>query len=346
MPLTRTNHVLDRHSRRATPDSNNSSKPPSLDQTAARKSRAERRAEARAAKRAQGKQPGAPGAYRARRDPDVVVAHRPQCCGGCGRDLADAELVGRVRRQVVDIPAVASVVTDHAAYRCRCACGAETVAGFPPEARSPVCYGPAARALAVYLLDRQHLPLERTAELVGDVLGVDVSVGWLSQVQLQAAGKLAGFIGSLEQRLGGEPVLHAAETGTRVRTTKHLGAHRLWRAVDLDRGASQTGTQSPRGFRRARGLCRHAGSRRLRLLRLSRRGPPRPVRSSLGGTGDYADACGSGGQCAWGGGPLGPFGRERFRIITGFRGMRGWGRRAGSGQGRCWAGRCEPAPVP
>ena len=205
----------------ASRDSNNSSRPPSLDQTAARKSRADRRAEARAAKRAQGKQPGAPGAYRARRDPDAVVVHRPPCCGGCGRDLADAELVGEVRRQVVDIPAVTPVVTDHVAYRCRCACGTETVAGFPPEARSPLCYGPAVRALAVYLLDRQHLPLERTAELIGDVLGVDVSVGWLCGVQLEAAGKLGGFIGSLKDRLGGEPVLHADETGTRVRTTKH-----------------------------------------------------------------------------------------------------------------------------
>lgn len=202
-------------------DSSNSSKPPSSDPIGPRQSRAERRAEARAQKRRQGKQPGAPGAHLARRDPDVVVEHRPRCCRGCGVDLARAELVGEIRRQVIDLPEVEPTVTDHVAYRCRCACGTETIADMPPEAKAPVCWGPTVRALAVYLLDRQHLPVERTAELVSDLLGADVSTGWLCQIQLEAAGKLAPFIGDLKDRLVGEPVLHADETGTRVRTTKH-----------------------------------------------------------------------------------------------------------------------------
>jgi transposase len=151
----------------------------------------------------------------------VVIDHRPGCCGGCGADLAEAVVVGEVRRQVVDLPKVTPVITDHVAYRCRCSCGTETLAAFAPEARSPVCFGPEVRAFAVYLLDRQHLPIERTAELIADLLGVEVSTGWLCQVQLEAAGKLTGFIGDLKDRLAAEPVLHADETGTRVRTTKH-----------------------------------------------------------------------------------------------------------------------------
>lgn len=202
-------------------DSNNSSKPPSSDPIGPRRSRAERRAEARAEKRRQGKQPGAPGAHLARRDPDAVVGHRPDRCRGCGADLLGADLVGEVRRQVIDLPKVAPVVTDHVAYRCRCSCGIETVAEFPPEAKAPTCWGPEVRALAVYLLDRQHLPVERTAELISDLLGAQVSTGWLCQVQLEAAGKLSGFITDLKGRLAGEAVLHADETGTRVRTTKH-----------------------------------------------------------------------------------------------------------------------------
>ena len=150
-------------------DSNNSSKPPSSDPIGPRQSRAERRAEARAEKRRQGKQPGAPGAHLARRDPDAVVGHRPDRCRGCGADLLGADLVGEVRRQVIDLAKVAPVVTDHVAYRCRCSCGTETVAEFPPEAKAPTCWGPEVRALAVYLLDRQHLPVERTAELISDL---------------------------------------------------------------------------------------------------------------------------------------------------------------------------------
>lgn len=202
-------------------DSDTSSKPPSSDPVGPRKSRAERRVEARADKRRQGKQPGTPGAHLARRDRDVVVGHRPQRCRGCGGDLGGAELVGEIRRQVIDLPAVEPVVTDHVAYRCRCACGVETVAEFPPAAKAPVCWGPQVRALAVYLLDRQHLPVERTAELLADLLGAEVSTGWLCQIQLEAAGKLLPFITKLKAGLAAEAVLHADETGTRVRTTKH-----------------------------------------------------------------------------------------------------------------------------
>ena len=207
-------------------DSSTTGKPPSSDPIGPRKKRAERRAEERAEKRRQGKQPGAPGANLQRRAPDAVVVHEPEHCGSCGADLAGAELVGHAVRQVVDLPPVRPVVTDHVVYRLRCPCGAETIADFPPEAKAPVCFGPEVRAFATYLLDRQHLPLERTAELLEDLLGVKVSTGWLCAVQAEAAEKLTPFLAWLKERLATEPVLHADETGTAVLTTKHW-AHTL-----------------------------------------------------------------------------------------------------------------------
>lgn len=201
-------------------NSENSSKPPSADPVKPRQSRAERRASARAAGRRQGKQPGAPGANLARRTPDETINHAPVCCGSCGDDLAGAEVVGEVRRQVLEIPEVRVRVSDHVAERRRCACGHETLGSFPPEARAPVCWGPEVRALAIYLMDRQHLPLERTAELLGELLDAPVSTGWLCSVQQEAAGKLAPFITMLKGRLAEAPVVHADETGTRVGLTK------------------------------------------------------------------------------------------------------------------------------
>ena len=203
-------------------DSSTTGRPPSSDPIGPRKKRAERRAEARAAKRHQGKQPGAPGANLQRQRPDVVVEHKPACCSACGADLSSAAVVGTQVRQVVDLPPVVPVVTDHIAYRLRCACGAETVADFPPQARAPVCYGPEVRAFVMsLLLDRQHLPVERTAELLEDLLGVKVSTGWLCALQAEAAGRLTPFLAWLKDRLSSEPVVHADETGTAVLTTKH-----------------------------------------------------------------------------------------------------------------------------
>jgi transposase len=204
-------------------NSENSSRPPSTDTQAPRQSRAERRAEARAARatgRRQGKQPGAPGAHLARRVPDEVVLHPPGCCGACGLDLAGAEVVGQVRRQVLEIPKIRVRVIDHVAERRRCGCGHETVGVFPAEARAPVCWGPEVRALALYLMDRLHLPLERTAELLAELLDAPVSTGWLCALQAEGAGRLAGFITTVKAQLADAPVLHADETGTRVGLTR------------------------------------------------------------------------------------------------------------------------------
>jgi transposase len=207
-------------------NSENSSKPPSSDPIEPRKRRAVRRAEARAAGRTQGKQPGAPGANLARREPDVTVQHSPTCCSDCGADLTDAVVVGEVRRQVIDVPPIRVKVTDHVAQRRRCDCGKVTTAVFPPEAKAPVCWGPEVRALALYLLDRQHLPLERCAELLGEVLGAPVSTGWLCGLQLEAATKLDPFITELKAQLAEANVVCADETGTRVGLVKHW-AHTL-----------------------------------------------------------------------------------------------------------------------
>jgi len=205
-------------------NSENSSKPPAQDPMAPRQSRAERRRAARenARKdvRRQGKQPGAPGANLARRQPDKVVPHPPVLCSACGEDLADAEVTGEVRRQVIDISKVTATAIDHVAERRRCRCGHETVGSFPPEARAPVCWGPEVRALAVYLMDRQHLPAERTAELLAELLGARVSTGWLWQVQAEAARGLEPFVSAVKDALAGSAVLHADETGTRIGVDK------------------------------------------------------------------------------------------------------------------------------
>jgi transposase len=202
-------------------DSSTASKPPSGDGIATRKKRAERRADARAAtNRAQGKQPGAPGATLERRRPDRLVEHQPPACRGCGADLTGAEIVSCEVRQVIDLPRVTPTVTDHVVVKRRCGCGAVTAGTMPPEARAPVCWGTEVRAFVLYMLNRQHLPVERTAELLADVLGASVSTGWLCNLQAEAAGKLAPFLAEVRQRLAAEPVVCADETGTRVGTVQ------------------------------------------------------------------------------------------------------------------------------
>lgn len=203
----------------ASRDSANSSKPPSADNQARRAQRATAKPKGPGQRR--GKQPGAEGHRLVPvPDPDQALRHAPSRCGGCGAGLDDAEVVGTESRQVFDIPAPKPFVVEHTAERRRCRCGQTTTGSFPPEATAPACYGPRLRALALYMLCRQHLPVQRCAELLGDVLGVPVSTGWLSGLVGEAGTALVPFVENLGQALGRSPVLGADETGGRVGVTK------------------------------------------------------------------------------------------------------------------------------
>ena len=232
-------------------NSGNSSKPPSRDPAAERaaqaKSRRERRAKAAGGKaRKPGKQPGAVGKTLEMTDtPDEVVVHAPSLCGGCGADLTDAEVTGVERRQVTDIPEPKPVTTEHRVERRRCGCGTETAGCFPVDVRAPVQYGPRIRAIVVYLLARQHIPVGRVAEAARDLFGVKISTGAVDAIYAEAGRRLGGFIAALVALLRSLPVLHADETTDRIGTLNcwmhvvstarytliHASATRGWEAV-------------------------------------------------------------------------------------------------------------------
>jgi transposase len=123
---------------------------------------------------------------------------------------------GAERRQVFDLPAQRREVTEHVAERRRCACGCDTTALFPTEATAPACWGPRVRAYALYLMNRQLIPVERTAEILADLLGAPVSTGWLAGLSREASTALVPFMGDLADRLADEPVVHVDETSARV----------------------------------------------------------------------------------------------------------------------------------
>ena len=191
----------------------NSSKPPSSEgyEKPAPKSRRTK------TDRPSGGQPGHKGHTLKRvTTPNEVLIHEPAVCGGCGESLAGAPVVSTESRQVFDLPPIKVWVTEHRVHHLRCACGCVTMADAPAGVGAPVQYGPRVRALGVYLLNVQHLPLKRTAELMGEVVGAPVSQGSLVSWQEAAAAALIGFDETLLRGLSQAEVLGADETGIRV----------------------------------------------------------------------------------------------------------------------------------
>jgi transposase len=181
----------------------------------------------RRADRKRGGQPGHPGAGLSRDpDPDEQVQVPPPAqCSGCGAGLAGAERAGTWRSQVKDVRII-KFVTEYLLplLACPC-CGKVNAAEAPPWAYpGSVSYGPGINTAAVLLSSYGNVPAERTANLIGMLLGVPVSPGFVDLASERLASRLqdAGFDEAMQAALAKEPVLAADETPVNL-TDPHTG---------------------------------------------------------------------------------------------------------------------------
>jgi len=71
-----------------------------------------------------GGQPGHEGKTLEMTDtPDEIIEHRACFCPECGKDVSNQPFEFFGKRQIIDIPTIKQVVTEHRVYRCRCTCG-------------------------------------------------------------------------------------------------------------------------------------------------------------------------------------------------------------------------------
>jgi len=117
---------------------------------------------------------------------DEVVVHTPTSCQSCNADLSVAAVIESEYHQVVDLMQIRTFVTEHVSESRRCANGHDTSAGFPPIATEHTSYGPGIRALVAYLTIYQKLPLDKTTQILSDLLGIDMSAKGVAQLVTEA----------------------------------------------------------------------------------------------------------------------------------------------------------------
>jgi transposase len=101
---------------------------------------------------------------------------------------------------------------------CPC-CGTVTFAEPPPGLHAgAVSYGPVLNAAAVLLAGDGNVPAERTAAVMGMLLGAPVSAGWVDKAAARVSAQLgkAGFDDAMIAALAAEDVLAADETPVSV----------------------------------------------------------------------------------------------------------------------------------
>lgn len=132
-------------------------------------------------------------------------------------------------------------VVEHRLHRRRCGCGCVTVAQAPAGVSAPVAYGPNLRALAVYLVVFQHVPVERAATLIADVPGARCSTGWVSGVLAATAEALADVEKLIKTLVVLAQLVHVDETSLNV------GGGKQWLHVACTRTLTAYHLHSSRG---------------------------------------------------------------------------------------------------
>ena len=146
--------------------------------------------------------------------PDKIIEHNIKSCSCCGIDISILGTLRYESRQVFDIPTLKLEVTEHRAVIKTCpGCSTENKASFPKEVSQPVQYGVNVNKAAVYLLNYQLLPLQRTSELFNDLFGHAISTSTLSTMNLKCFENLESFEKDITQKIKAALVVHFDETG-------------------------------------------------------------------------------------------------------------------------------------
>ncbi len=207
-------------------DSHNSSLPPSSD-------RFVRQSKSRSLRTRSGKkpggQPGHPGqTLQMSAAPDEVIC-LPNItqCQHCQADLSEVAVKTIERRQVLDVPAPAPLqVMQYEGQWKQCPhCQGYSSPIWPSGVSAPVQYGPRIGAMAVYLSTQQLLPRGRTAEVLQDVVGVQMSEGTLANLIKRTAHVLKPVEQQIKTALSQAKVIHQDETGL------YVMGQRLWMHV-------------------------------------------------------------------------------------------------------------------
>ena len=208
--------------RRLGMDSTDSGTPSSRERIGAKQARRARQQSERERRtdRKRGGQPGHQGNGLAR-DPEPDErkdAEPPAECRRCRAGLDGAAAAPPRWAQVIDVE-VTRKVTE---WRCQDgrarAAGRSRCAEPPGVHAGSVSYGPALNAAAVVLTSYGNVPPERAAQVMGMLLGVPASAGWVDKAAGRVSALLAeaGFGEAMTAALAAERVLAAGETPVNV----------------------------------------------------------------------------------------------------------------------------------
>jgi transposase len=197
------------------PTSKNSSLPPSKDFT--------RQGHTKSLRTSSGKKPGGQSDHKGHHlkftnTPNDVVHHKVEQCSHCAHNLhhLDQQIIDR--QQVIDIPPIVPIVTEHVKYQVLCPhCARITTKELPiTEVKSKVQYGDRLRSLVTYFNVRQVISSNRLQEMMLDVFNTSISQGTIVNIVSTAASQMSEAYSKIKEYTQQSPVVGSDETSCKI----------------------------------------------------------------------------------------------------------------------------------
>jgi transposase len=231
-------------------NSTNSNRPPSSDFPKQNKTNSLRASSGKKP----GGQPGHEGnTLRMVETPDMVKNHQSNFCTKCGKDLSLATLQLIGKRQVIDLPPIRPIITEHRVYKRVCTCGHCNQGLFPEGVQTPVSYGPGVQSMVAYLNTRHYLPVERSAEIMNNIFNIPISSGGIDYLLKKIKQKAMPAYEVIRQFILKQTVIGGDETGVNINGKNHWAwtfqNHKAtYIAINQSRGSKAINQIMPEGF--------------------------------------------------------------------------------------------------
>ncbi len=150
---------------------------------------------------------------------DYYEQHAQAVCSGCGHSLAHVEATPGIRGQIIDIPPMKPIVTEHISMESVCPnCGTKNRGELPGTLDyCRVQYGEELRTLIVFLSVRNYMPVNRIREYIETMFGLKVSDGFIVKCIERKAEESRPTYDNLLEKIKASDVVGSDETGFKIK---------------------------------------------------------------------------------------------------------------------------------